>query len=66
MLAMHRLTDDGARMLLTVHDELVFEVREERAAAFAALAKRTMEQAYPLKVPLKVDVGMAKSWAEAH
>ncbi|HKA87395.1 MAG TPA: DNA polymerase I [Haliangiales bacterium] len=66
MLAMRRVTDDGARMLLTVHDELVFEVREERAAELAAVAKREMERAFPLNVPLKVDVGMAKSWAEAH
>lgn len=66
MLAMRRVTDDGARMLLTVHDELVFEVREDRAAEFAALARKVMEEAFPLKVPLKVDVGMAHSWAEAH
>jgi DNA polymerase-1 len=55
-----------ARMLLTVHDELVFEVPEEEAAAFAALAKREMEAAYQLAVPLRVDVGIAKSWAGAH
>ena len=66
MLAMRRHTDDGARMLLTVHDELVFEVREDRAEAFAAIARGAMEAAFPLTVPLRVDIGTAKTWAEAH
>ena len=66
MLAMRRHTDDGARMLLTVHDELVFEVREDRAEAFVAIARGEMEAAFPLTVPLRVDIGTAKTWAEAH
>lgn len=56
----------AARMLLTVHDELVFEVPDDEAQALAATAKREMEAAYTLAVPLKVDVGIAKSWAGAH
>jgi len=56
----------AARMLLTVHDELVFEVPEADAPALAATAKREMEAAYELAVPLRVDVGIAKSWAGAH
>jgi DNA polymerase-1 len=55
-----------ARMLLTVHDELVFEVPADEAEAFAAVARREMEAAYALAVPLKVDVGIATSWAGAH
>jgi DNA polymerase-1 len=55
-----------ARMLLTVHDELVFEVVEDDAQAFAAKVREAMESAYQLAVPLQVDVGIAKSWADAH
>jgi DNA polymerase-1 len=69
MLRCQELVDGAggcARMLLTVHDELVFEVRAERARAFAELARSAMEGAYPLTVPLAVDVGIAESWADAH
>jgi DNA polymerase-1 len=55
-----------ARMLLTVHDELVFEVVESDAKAFAEAAKTAMEKAYQLEVPLEVDVGISRSWADAH
>jgi DNA polymerase-1 len=55
-----------ARMLLTVHDELVFEVERGRAEAFSAAVKQAMESAYRLAVPLQVDVGIAESWADAH
>jgi DNA polymerase I len=65
-LAMLRMQALDARMLLTVHDELVFEIPEAEAPAFAALAKREMEAAYSLKVPLKVDVGISATWAGAH
>ena len=67
MLRMQRaLAGTRARMLLTVHDELVFEVPEEEAPALSVLAKREMEGAYELKVPLRVDVGISKTWAGAH
>jgi DNA polymerase-1 len=52
-------------MLLTVHDELVFEVAPERADALAAAVKEEMEGVYTLDVPLDVEVGIAKSWADA-
>jgi DNA polymerase-1 len=54
-----------AAMLLQVHDELVFEAPPEEADEIAALAKREMEQAYPLDVPLLVDVGMGANWRDA-
>jgi DNA polymerase I len=66
MLKMHAHTGPEARMILTVHDELVFEVAEARAQEFAALAKREMEAAFTLEVPLRIDVGVARSWADAH
>jgi DNA polymerase-1 len=59
-----------ARMLLQVHDELVFEAPAEEAAATAALARRVMEKAaepaVALSVPLVVDARAALNWDEAH
>ncbi|MEO5336646.1 MAG: DNA polymerase I [Magnetospirillum sp. WYHS-4] len=55
-----------ARMLLQVHDELVFEVPEAEARDTAALVKGVMEGAASLDVPLVVDTGIAPSWDEAH
>ena len=62
------LKDAGlrARMLLQVHDELVFEVPEEEVAATGALVKEIMEGVATLRVPLSVEVGHGASWAEAH
>ena len=54
-----------AQMLLTVHDELVFEIDPDRADAIAAAIKEEMERVYTLAVPLDVDVGIAANWAEA-
>ena len=55
-----------AKMLLQVHDELVFEVPEEEVEAIGALVKEEMERVHPLDVPLKVDVHMGRNWEEAH
>jgi DNA polymerase-1 len=62
-----RLARDGlvAPMLLTVHDELVFEARAEIAERVGAIVQEEMEQVHPLTVPLVVDVGIARSWADA-
>ncbi|RYF94419.1 MAG: DNA polymerase I [Caulobacteraceae bacterium] len=60
----------SSRMLLQVHDELVFEASEEEADATIAVAKRVMEGApYPavdISVPLVVEARAAKNWDEAH
>jgi DNA polymerase-1 len=58
-------TIPSARLLLQVHDELVLECREADARSTAALAKATMEGAAALSVPLTVDVGTGRNWAEA-
>ncbi len=59
--------DNGsAKILLTVHDELIIEASESEAEALGAKVRSAMESAYSLKVPLIVDVGVAKSWADAH
>ncbi|HSG40442.1 MAG TPA: DNA polymerase, partial [Thermoanaerobaculia bacterium] len=62
-----RLRDEfpGARLLLTVHDELVLEVPEERAEAVAQLVQAEMAGVVDLKVPLVVDAGWGRSWYEA-
>jgi DNA polymerase I len=54
------------RMLLQVHDELVFETPADEAERARALIRDRMENAYPLRVPLVVDIGIGESWAEAH
>ena len=56
----------SARMLLQVHDELLFEVREDEAAATAALVREVMEGAESISVPLVVETGIGRSWGEAH
>jgi DNA polymerase-1 len=56
----------SARMLLQVHDELVFEVPENEIEATRSVVKQVMEGAAQLSVPLLVEVGTAKNWAEAH
>ena len=56
----------SARMLLQVHDELLFEAPAEEAAATAALARQVMEAAATLSVPLVVETGIGLNWAEAH
>jgi DNA polymerase-1 len=55
----------GAQMILTVHDELLFEVPEAEAAAIARLVQDTMQAAAELAVPLTVDVGIGPNWKEA-
>ena len=54
-----------ARMILTVHDELLFEAPKEAADETSALVTEVMEKAVPLKVPLTVDVGIGENWKEA-
>ncbi len=53
-----------ARMLLQVHDELLFEVKKEKAKRLAAQIKPIMENIFKLKVPLVAEVKMGKSWGE--
>jgi DNA polymerase-1 len=55
----------GARMILTVHDELLFEVPAAEADEVGALVRHHMERAAALAVPLTVDVGVGGSWKEA-
>jgi DNA polymerase I len=54
------------RMLIQVHDELVFELPEEEIEQVTKLVKSEMEDAMSLKVPLLAEVGVGNNWAEAH
>lgn len=54
------------RMLLQVHDELVFEAPEDELETVTALIKNEMENAYQTSVPLLVEVGVGDNWLEAH
>ncbi len=60
------LQGTGARMLLQVHDELVVEAPEQSAKEVAALMVKVMGQAVAIDVPLRVDAGIGRNWAEIH
>jgi DNA polymerase-1 len=69
MIHIHRwLTrnDLKTRMLLQVHDELVFEVPEKELDVVMPRVREEMEGIYPLRVPLKVDINKGRNWDEAH
>jgi len=55
-----------SRMILQVHDELLFETTEGEFETLRKLVTEVMERAIPLKVPLEVNVGHGKTWADAH
>ena len=58
--------DLKSRMLLQVHDELVFEVHEDEIDQVKILIQECMESAMALSVPLKVEMGVADNWLDAH
>jgi DNA polymerase-1 len=62
------LEDNGMRskMILSVHDEIIFDVPEAETSDLIALARKIMEGVHPLKVPLKVNFGTGENWALAH
>lgn len=71
-IAMINISDDikmkkmKTRMIMQVHDELVFEVPEDELDAAKKMVVDRMEHALDLAVPVKVDVGVGKNWEEAH
>ena len=56
----------ASKMLLSVHDEIIFETPLEEKDQLIDLAKSVMENVYPLKVPLEVNFGSGENWAQAH
>ena len=63
-----RLTQENwkSKMLLQVHDELVFDVPKTEVDALKSMVKSEMENAFKLDVPLVVDIGIGTNWLEAH
>jgi len=69
MIAIHRrLAEEGfaAKMIVQVHDELLFEAPEAEVERLGPMVKREMEGALALDVPVVVDVGVGRNWLEAH
>ena len=67
MLGVHRrILDDGLelKMLLQVHDELVFELPESLTESYHPVIEELMTTAMALDVPLAVDIGVGKNWLE--
>ena len=63
-----RMKKEGvrSRLIMQVHDELVFEVPEDELIAMEVLVRQGMEHAVPLRVPLRVDINHGRNWSEAH
>lgn len=69
MINIYNLLKDNklkTKMLLQVHDELIFDVPKNELDFVKPLIKKTMEEAYQFAVPLVVDLGIGKNWLEAH
>ncbi len=69
MINIHKKLKEGnykTKMLLQVHDELVFDVYKPELEQIKTLIKTEMESAYTLAVPLDVDLGLGNNWLEAH
>ncbi|WP_429103967.1 DNA polymerase I [Aeromonas hydrophila] len=60
------IEDQSIRMLMQVHDELVFEIREEKLEEYIAIIKQKMSAAAELHVPLVVEAGTGDNWDQAH
>jgi len=67
MIEVHEalLPHPDARMILTVHDELLFEMPKGRADEMAEIVRERMQAAVALRVPLTVDVGVGDNWKDA-
>ncbi|MFB2857407.1 DNA polymerase I [Aeromonas allosaccharophila] len=60
------IEDESIRMLMQVHDELVFEIREEKLEEYTAIIQEKMSAAAELHVPLLVEAGTGDNWDQAH
>jgi DNA polymerase-1 len=69
MIRIHRRLQEGkfkTRMLLQVHDELVFDVFKPELDTVSQIIRTEMENAHTLTVPLEVEIGVGENWLEAH
>ena len=63
---MSKLPDDNIKMLLQVHDELIFEVKAEFVEEYSRIISEIMSSVIKLEIPLEVSVGVGQNWSEAH
>ena len=54
-----------SKMIMQVHDELIFEAANDELEELQNMVKKEMESAAELKVPLQVEIGIGRNWAEA-
>jgi DNA polymerase I len=69
MIRVHKALQDGrfrTRMLLTVHDEIVFDLYKTEADQVLPVIRHAMTEALPMQVPLVVEMGYGENWLEAH
>jgi len=69
MINIHKKLKEGnfkSKMLLQIHDELIFDIHKSELDELQPLIQSEMENAYELKVPLEVEVGVGDNWLEAH
>ena len=69
MIKVHHALREGGfktKMLLTVHDELVFDMHKEEEETVKPVIEECMKTALPLEVPIEVELGTGSSWLEAH
>lgn len=69
MITIHQKLEEGnykSKMLLQVHDELVFDIHKEELEELKSMIKTEMETAFELEVPLEVELGIGDNWLEAH
>jgi DNA polymerase-1 len=69
MINIHREFTKGklrTRMLLQVHDELVFDLYEKEEKEVCGIVEEKMKTAIPLEVPIVVEMGVGENWLEAH
>ena len=69
MIEVHKTIEDQdlpVKMLLQIHDELIFEIKEDDVERCVSLLKDVMENVCKLSIPLSVDAGIGDNWAQAH
>jgi DNA polymerase-1 len=69
MIRIHRELENGgfqSRMLLQVHDELVFDLHKDEQETVPPLIEHAMRFALPVHVPIVVEIGVGENWLEAH
>jgi DNA polymerase-1 len=69
MIKVHRALREGSfrtKMLLTVHDEIVFDMHKDEQGTVMPLVQECMKTALPMQVPIVVEMGTGRNWLEAH